>query len=193
MNRIIIVIIIALSALSTLSASAEMLRVAGVVNSRTLEVERRGKRETIRLAGVAVALPQEVAARELLRWSVGTSWILAEPLGDEYLVYRSPDALFINRELVSRGYARATLPGIEPSNRVEVVYLGQFDPGPVIQEPEPRSGSGKNRRPKAAPRRSSGARRSSTSASGGSTPAAGRAPRSPKAGKGATPPQRSPD
>lgn len=189
MNRLIAFIIIGLT---TLATQGEMLHVVEVVDGRTLAVERAGKREIIRLAGIAIEPQRELEARELLRWSVGTAWILAEPLGEGHLVYRSPDALFVNRELVGRGYARATLPGIEPSNRVEVVYLGQFDPGPIIQEPERKSGSDTSRRPKAAPRRSSRSRAGAKTA-GGSGRASSPAPHAPAGGKGAPPPRRSPD
>ena len=104
-----------------------MLRVVSVKDERTLVVEARGE---VRLAGVEIV--DRRAARELLAWSVDQQWVMLEPAGNgEFLVYRSPDALFVNRELVQRGFARATLPGIEPFARVEMHYLGEVNPGPA--------------------------------------------------------------
>jgi hypothetical protein len=60
----------------------------------------------------------------------------------EYFVYRSPDALFVNRELVLRGFARATLPEVEPAQHVIVTYLGTMK-GVGVRAPAAReTGSG---------------------------------------------------
>ena len=106
----------------------EMVRVIEVRDGRTLIVERNGTAAEIRLGGVMVL--DERAARELLRWMAGNGWTMIEPAADGgYLAYRNPDAMFLNRELVQRGYARATLAGIEPFERVPMLYLGVIDPG----------------------------------------------------------------
>ena len=123
MHRIIYIILILLFALR---AEGAMVRVAGIENGRTIVIERGGTRVSVKLAGVAIT--DELRARELLRWSIGSAWVMLEPSGDEFLVYRSPDAMFINRELVTRGFARATQPGIAPEQRLDVTYLGQLHP-----------------------------------------------------------------
>lgn len=108
--------------------AAEMVRVTEVIDGRTIVVSPG---RTVRLAGVEIT--HAVGARELLTWTLHNAWVLLEPppraVDDGKLVYRSPDAMLINRELVLRGYARATLPGIEPVNRVTMVYLGESMPG----------------------------------------------------------------
>jgi hypothetical protein len=147
------------------AGAAPMARVSSIKNGGTLIID--GGTE-LRLAGIEVT--NDGAARELLRWTLGTSWVMVERMPDgSALVYRSPDAMFINRELVLRGYARATLPGIEPTDRANVTYLGVVDPGPRSKTSKPASTS------KAAPRTGSGkSARSPTSR-------ATRAPRSPRA------------
>jgi hypothetical protein len=127
---------ILLSLTVVVRAHAAMVRVIAVQDGRTLIVEHEQTRATIRLAGVVIT--DATRATELLRWTVGTAWVLVEkhPSG-EHLVYRSPDALFINRELVLRGYARATLHGIEPEPQLRVTYLGQWNPsGPALTAPK---------------------------------------------------------
>lgn len=156
MNRIIFIILILLSALRV--SATTMVRVLAVEDGRTLAVDRNGTRERVHLAGVAIT--DELRARELLRWTLGTSWVMLEPAHDgTFRVYRSPDALFVNRELVLRGFARATLAGIEPENAVIGRYLGEVNPaGPqsrpeATAAPESRSGNAKSARPRATPRR----------------------------------------
>ncbi len=140
-----------------------MVRVLAVEDGRTIAIDRNGTRESIRLAGVAVT--DELHARELLRWTLGTSWVMLEAAGDgTFRVYRSPDALFVNRELVLRGYARATLPGIGPENAVTGRYLGEVNPGGAqsrpraTADPERRSGSARSARPRASPKPSRASR-----------------------------------
>lgn len=109
---------------------AAMVRVAGVVDGQTLVVERGGARVQVKLAGVA--LTDESRARALLQWTVVSSWVMLEEQADgSVFVYRSPDAMFVNRELVVRGFASATLPGIEPPSHVIVTYLGTLHPVPA--------------------------------------------------------------
>jgi hypothetical protein len=133
-----------------------MVRVVSVEDARTITIERKGAREVIRIGGVAIA--DELRARELLRWTLQpSSWVMVEPAGDgTFLVYRSPDALFVNRELVLRGYARATLPGIEPDRHLDITYLGQLSasgrqPSTKTTDPESRTGNGTGRRSTRAP------------------------------------------
>ena len=128
---------------TAVSAHGEMVRVVEIRDARTLVIERNGAREDIRLAGVAIT--DEQRATQLLQWTVASSWAMVErqPAGD-HLVWRSPDALFVNRELVTRGYARATQHGIEVEPNVIVTYLGELNP-PAISRPQ-RTGSGTSRR-----------------------------------------------
>lgn len=128
---------------TVVSARGAMVRVVEVRDARTLVIERNGAREDIRLAGIAIT--DEPRAAQLLQWTVANSWVLVErhPAGD-HLVWRSPDALFINRELVSRGYARATQHGIEVEPNVIVTYLGELNP-PAISRPQ-QTGTGTSRR-----------------------------------------------
>lgn len=143
-------ILLILSLTLGVCADGGMVRVVSVDGARTLTVEREGRRERIQLAGVEVL--DEARAAELLRWTVGTSWVLVEThAGGGHLVWRSPDALFVNRELVLRGYARATAFDIAPASNLNVTYLGQFDP-PLSAGPQ-RNGSDSDRRSTAKPSR----------------------------------------
>lgn len=113
--------------LFVLPLQAEMVRVTSVQDGRTIVVERNGRQEALQLAGIAVL--DDLQAAELLRWSLADAWVLIEPHADGgVLVWRSPDALFANRELVLRGYARATRRGIEPERKLMVTYLGKLNP-----------------------------------------------------------------
>lgn len=149
--------IILITMLFAVRLDAAMVRVIDIQDAHTIVVERNGSREAIRLAGVAVI--DETRAADLLRWSVVSTWVLLEPHpSGGHLVFRSPDALFVNRELVLRGYARATEHGIEPERNLNVTYLGQIDP-PVapLTATGPQTGSGTSRRSTA--RSSRGTRR----------------------------------
>jgi hypothetical protein len=133
-NRIILLV---LSLFFALRVEGAMVRVTGVANGRSIIVERHGKPETITLAGVAIL--DETSAQAMLQWTLTNAWVSLEAKGGGYLVYRSPDALFINRELVTRGFARATLPEIPPHQHVVITYLGTLHPMPkgVAASPEP--------------------------------------------------------
>ena len=110
-----------------MDAHAAMVRVVDVRDGRTFVIERNGNHETIQLAGIAVT--DDDRAAELLRWSLVSTWVMLEPHPrGGHLAYRSPDALFVNRELVLRGFARATEHGIEPERNLVVTYLGIIDP-----------------------------------------------------------------
>jgi hypothetical protein len=118
-NRIILLMVVFVAALR---AEGAMVRVVGVEDARTLVVERNGTRERVTLAGIAII--DETQARTMLEWTLASAWLSLESTEGGVLAYRSPDALFVNRELVTRGFARATLPGIEPTSHVTVTYLG---------------------------------------------------------------------
>jgi hypothetical protein len=140
-------------------AEGAMYRVLEVVDGRTIVVDRAGARATVILAGVD--LVDEDAARALLDWTLASAWVMLEKQPGGCFVYRTPDAMFLNRELVLRGYARSTLPGVEPPQTVPVTYLGQLRPSagaPTMTEqraaPKPKSGSGTRRRSPARPSRS---------------------------------------
>lgn len=122
------IILLVLSFFFALRVEAAMVRVTGIANGRTIVVDRNGKSETITLAGVAIL--DETSARAMLQWTLTNAWVSLEKKGDGYLVYRSPDALFVNRELVTRGFARATLPEIPPHQHVVITYLGTLHPMP---------------------------------------------------------------
>jgi hypothetical protein len=169
--RLTLNLIIFISIGICISADAAMLRVVGVHDGRTILVERGGKQETMVLGGVEIL--DEARARDLLNWTLDSAWVMLERTASgEVLVFRTPDALFINRELVRRGYARATLREVAPEIRLNVTYLGQVDPPGVrsrITAPESQTGSGTDRRSRAQP-----ARRAKSSDRGSSTPRPGR-------------------
>ena len=122
------IILLVLSLFIARNAEAAMVRVTGVANGRTIVVERNGKSETIALAGVAVL--DETSARALLQWTLTGAWVSLEPKAGGYFVYRSPDAMFVNRELVTRGFARATHPDVPSHHHVVITYLGTLHPTP---------------------------------------------------------------
>ena len=143
-------------AVAALHANAAMVRVVAIQDGRTITIERGGMRETVRLAGVEIS--DEAKARELLRWTASDAWVMLEPAdGGAFLVYRSPDALLLNRELVVRGYARATLASLEPALRAPSRYLGEFNP--PVSESRPRQiRSDTSRRSTGPPSQSAGSR-----------------------------------
>lgn len=143
--------ILTLSVLFAIRVDAAMFRVLDVQDGRTIVIERNGARETVQLAGLAIV--DEARAQDLLRWSVVSTWVLLEPhASGGHLAFRSPDALFVNRELVLRGYARATAHGIEPERNLAVTYLGVIDPpsAPVISSRASQTNSDTSRRSSAA-------------------------------------------
>ena len=104
-----------------------MVRVVRVQDARTIVVEDRGTRSTVILAGIEITDP--AGARTLLEWTLASAFVMVEARPGGFLVYRSPDALMINRELVLRGYARATLTEVLPPQHVVVTFLGTLDLG----------------------------------------------------------------
>ncbi len=112
-----------ISLLAALRLEATMVRVVGVTDGRTLVVEQAGIPMEVTLAGID--LLDDDAAHAMLQWTLVSRWVMLDRQEDGgFYVYRSPDALFVNRELVARGFARPTLPSIEPVQHVVVTYLG---------------------------------------------------------------------
>jgi endonuclease YncB( thermonuclease family) len=164
MNVRIFFFLVSLSLVVRLDAS--MVRVVGVIDGRTLVVERDGAPAQVQLAGIE--LTDDAGARTLMRWTLVSAWVmLDEQAGGGFYVYRSPDALFVNRELVSRGLARATRPTIEPVQHVVVTYLGTLRGmgvrAPAAKTPSPKtpsaSGTGSGKSAPAPAKRSRSSRR----------------------------------
>jgi hypothetical protein len=169
--RLILRLLIFISLSICISANAAMLRVVGVQDGRTIVIERSGKQETVVVGGVEIT--DEDRAVDLLKWTLDSAWVMLErtPAGD-ILIWRTPDALFINRELVRRGYARATVREVAPEIRLNITYLGQVDPPGLrsrITGQESRTRSGTDRRSRAQPKR-----RAKSSGSSSSSPQRGR-------------------
>jgi hypothetical protein len=101
--------------------AAPMVRVVGVKGPSTIVVLRDNVESEVALTGIEITDPQNAAA--FLRWSLASSWVMIE----NGQVYRSPDAMLINAELVKKGFARSTA-GID--NVRNGVYLGELDLGP---------------------------------------------------------------
>jgi hypothetical protein len=99
-----------------------MARFTKVIDSRTIVVDRAGASEVVHLIGVDVPAEDEQAARAYLAEKLTGTFVYVEN-GN---VYRSPDALFINRELALGAYAA-------PSVKMQV--FGQLSPGPHSQTP----------------------------------------------------------
>lgn len=137
-------------------AEGAMVRVKEVVDARTLLVERNGNEERVTLAGIAIT--DDAEARALLEATLVAQWVSLEKVSGGQFVYRSPDALFVNRELVTRGFARATVEDVEPPHTVAMTYLGQLNlpgvrPGVAARSaPAARSGSAPSSRRQASPR-----------------------------------------
>lgn len=123
-----------------------MVRVIDVKDARTLIVDRAGVASDIKLGDVVIPPGEETAAIEFLRGKVVQHFVMVESnaRGEAY-VYRSPDALFINGELLRRAYL---------SHGTEMIIVGESSPGPkrttggappreenrILPPPKPRSG-----------------------------------------------------
>jgi hypothetical protein len=102
-------------------AAVPMARFSKVIDSRTIVVERIGGTEVVHLTNVNVPAEDEQAARDYLFEKLTGSYVYVEN-GN---VYRSPDALFINRELAYGAYASSSL---------KMRVFGEIDPGPRPQK-----------------------------------------------------------
>jgi hypothetical protein len=106
----------------SLMAAVPMVRFSKVIDSRTIVVERDGGTKVVHLANVAIPAADEQAARDYLTDKLTGSYLYVEN-GN---VYRSPDALFINRELAYGAYA---------SSSVKMRVFGELYSGPRPQQP----------------------------------------------------------
>jgi hypothetical protein len=102
-------------------AAVPMARFSKVIDSRTIVVDRIGGTEIVHLTNVAIPAEDEQAAREYLSEKLTGSYIYVEN-GN---VYRSPDALFINRELAYGAYL---------SSSTKMRVFGDINPGPRPQK-----------------------------------------------------------
>jgi hypothetical protein len=109
-------------------AAVPMARFSKVIDSRTIVVERIDGTEVVHLTNVAIPAEDEQAARDYLTEKLTGSYVYVEN-GN---VYRSPDALFINRELAYGAYASSSL---------KMRVFGEINPGthppkaPSVREP----------------------------------------------------------
>lgn len=108
------------------AAEGGMLRVVGIEDGRTIIVAAATPTR-IQLAGIEII--DDASARLFLEYALESAWVSGEKRPDGYVVWRSPDGLFVNRELVLRGYARAISPELAPQRNFTVTYLGQLSSG----------------------------------------------------------------
>src|SRR3954451_5880017 len=105
----------------SLMAAVPMARFSKVIDSRTIVVERIGGSEIVHLTNVAIPAEDEQAARDYLAEKLTGSYVYVE----DGNVYRSPDALFINRELAYGAYL---------SSSTKMRVFGESNPGPRPQK-----------------------------------------------------------
>lgn len=140
--------------LTVREARGGMLRVVSIEDAQTIVVEAVTPTR-IRLAGIEIV--DREAARLFLEWALGSAWVSGERRTDGYMVWRSPDGMFVNRELVLRGYARALSSELETQRNYSVTYLGQLNPplasrSPTVSAPPGNdSGTASPRRPRRSP------------------------------------------
>ena len=142
MFRFTISIVISLCVFPVFGAG--MARVVSVVDGRTVVVDDRGSRSTVHLAGVAVPSEEDAAAVAYLRRTMSSGWVLVERdarTGDAWL-YRSPDGLFINGEMMRAAYR---------DGGTRMIWLGESSPGPRREAASPRATAARPR-PAARPR-----------------------------------------
>ena len=120
MKRFILGVSLVISSQAAMAA-IPMVRFVRVADSRTIVVAHlNGPEEVVHLSNVDVPAEDETAARAFLQQSLAGTFVYVE----NGRVYRSPDALFINRELAYGAYAT---PGLK------MYYLGQVSPGAHAQ------------------------------------------------------------
>jgi len=126
-----------------------MARVAEVVDSRTIVIERGGARTTVRLANVDVPAEAEARAASTLRDAIAGRWALVESAPGGVNVYRSPDALFINALVVRTWtdpqpqHAFQILGTVSPGTQRATVRVA---PAPAPPAPHARKGRSRHRR-----------------------------------------------
>jgi hypothetical protein len=112
---------------------AGMAHIASVIDSHTIAIEQEGQRTNITLVGVVVPPTDEAAAVDFLRRTTASGWVLVERdaahPGEAWL-YRSPDGLFINGEMIRAAYR---------DGGTRMTYLGVSSPG--REEPATKRGS----------------------------------------------------
>jgi hypothetical protein len=102
-------------------SAGTMVRVARVIDSRTIVLDGGA---TVTLRGVDIPAADEAIAADYLRSILGNNWVLVENGGD---VYRSPDALYVNGQLLIHAYRGAA----------RMTYLGESMPAPRAHAPAP--------------------------------------------------------
>lgn len=115
--RFVVILLFAMSV-----EASPMYRVTGIAGPSTIVVDRDGIRSEVVLTGIEITDPRNAVG--FLSWSLGSSWVMVE----DGQVYRSPDGLLINAELVKKGFARFA-DGTAPTAH-SAVYLGELDLGP---------------------------------------------------------------
>ena len=99
-----------------------MVRVIGVKDAKTLIVDRAGVAGEVKLGDVVIPPGEETAAMVFLQNKVVERYVMVESnVRGEAYVYRSPDALFINGELLRRAYL---------SRGTEMIIVGESAPEP---------------------------------------------------------------
>jgi hypothetical protein len=133
--------------------AAPMMRVVRVAGPATIVVEHDGISSVVRLTGIEITDPSKAFA--YLSWTIGSSWVMVE----DGRVYRSPDALLINDDLVRKGFARSTSSTLV--TRTPAVYLGELNPerAPKSQPPRAKAASPSRVRPRTFRARSTRVRR----------------------------------
>jgi hypothetical protein len=126
MQRIAIFIVISLCvALSVVpTCGAGMARVVEIIDSHTVLTDEQGARSSVHLSGVIVPQADESVAAGFLRRITASGWVLIERDASrpgEAFLFRSPDGLSINGEMIRAAY-------LQPGTRM--IYLGESDPGP---------------------------------------------------------------
>lgn len=106
-----------LAAAPAVHAASRMAQFVSAPDGHTIIVRRDGVDERVPLVNVFLAAEDEPAAREFLERRLAGKWVYVE----DGNVYRSPDALFINRELAYRAYTAPQL---------QMRVFGEVNPGP---------------------------------------------------------------
>jgi hypothetical protein len=131
-------VLVVFSILVSFPAFGAMFRVIAVRDSRTLVVAGADRvQRLVALRGVDVPPELEAEAVAHLRRIVEHTWVLVESNGD---VYRSPDVLFVNGEMIRRAWRTKT---------TDMTYHGELDLGP---REETKPARGKTASPSKAPR-----------------------------------------
>ena len=133
--------------------ASPMVHVVRIAGPSSIVVEHDGVSSEVQLGGIEITDPTKAFA--YLSWTIGSSWVMVE----EGRVYRSPDALLINDDLVRKGFARSTSATVV--TRTPAVYLGELDPerAPKSQPPRARAARPSRVRPRTLRARQARARR----------------------------------